>query len=251
MPRRISVIVLVFVFVSLFIFSESNTPPVLFISGLTQLVFHSGRSVVVHLKNGGANPFNTSVQSLQESVDVENLKKDNAALRSQFQEESIRSSTLLPAKILGFIGPSHTPRIIVIDQGISDGVKTGMAVVFKNILVGKISAVSQHTSEIQTITAPDFSTLAKTLQDNSLGIVHGEDDFLTLDQVVITDSLKNDELIVTRGEIKRLDIGIPEGLVVGKIDSISKVESRPFQSAKLSPLLDYSKLYEVFVMKEL
>ena len=246
MRKRVSILLAVFILLSVFIFSQNNSPQELAVEGVIQRIILPAKTHILP-KNNVVVP-NKSV-AIEKMLDYELVKKDNAALRSQFQEESVVSYHLLPANVVGHLGNSENPEILIIDQGKSDGIRVNMSVVFEKYLVGKIIATSPHISQVELITAPGFSTLAVTLKDSALGVIHGEGDFVILDQVVITDTLSKDDLVMTRGNIDSSAIGVKTSLIVGKIDSISKVESRPFQHARITPLIDYSRLYKVFVVK--
>jgi rod shape-determining protein MreC len=182
-------------------------------------------------------------------LEYDKLKRDNDALRSQFETESSVRYKLLPAKVLGFLGRSNDPSALIIDAGQRDGVKRGMAVVLENNLVGEISSVSEVYSKVLLPTDKEFSTIAKTAENQSLGIVHGEDNFILLDQVSIKDKIIEGETVLTRGEANNSGMPqVPSDLVVGKIESIYKNESQPFQTAKVISNVFVPKIETVFVV---
>lgn len=177
------------------------------------------------------------------------LQKDNNALRSQFEDATLSSEALLPAKVIGFNGSLDNPTELLLDQGGNSGVKQGMAVVSGHVLVGKIGKVTSWNCQLILIASKNFSTLGITSQENSTGVVSGEDDFILLKNVIITDNLTKGETVVTKGDVNKNGTGIPPDLIIGKIISINKSDSSPFQSAFIKPLVNFEKLTTVFVVK--
>lgn len=187
---------------------------------------------------------------LSKMVDYNNLKKDNEALRSQFQSTAVSSQKLLPAKIVGFKGSLSSPDVFILSAGTNNHIKKGMAVISGNNLVGEIKNVSPYFSEVILVQNSNFSTLGVASENNSPGIVKGEEDFIIFDHVVITDTISQNDTVVTKGEQNGSGIGIPAGLIIGKITDINKSETQPFQSGIVKSLVNFQKLSTVFVVIE-
>lgn len=183
--------------------------------------------------------------------DYELLARENEALKSQFEASGSLSQSLLAAKILGFTGSNKMPETLVINVGQKNGIKKGMAAIFQKNLIGKISAVSQNFSVVDTVLNSNFQVLAKLPATNAYGILEGKKDLMLFDRVVITDTLQKDADVVTKGEVNDIGVGIFPDLIIGKITSISKKETSPFQSAEVSSIIDLSRLTEVFVIVSL
>jgi rod shape-determining protein MreC len=206
------------------------------------------------------NFYSSKVKSLQEEnlalskklIDQNKLIRDNKALRDQFATSYPISHNLLAADIVG--APSLIPGIsvaenLVLDKGLRDGVRVGDAVVYKDNLLGKVVSVSDHISSVNLINNPSTSFTAKTLTTNALGIVKGQGgEDIIMDEILQSDSLKKDDLVLTKGDINKEGIGIPPDLIVGKIVSISKNPSDLFQKAKIKSNVDLSKLDKVFII---
>lgn len=227
------------VFVSPFSFTASlfSSPRVF----LYSVVHAQDNSEVARLKN-------ENLKLAEKFVSFQELKNDNTALRSQFQESFLPSTKLLPARVVGFKGNLDNPNALVLNQGIRNGVKKGMAVVISKNLVGKISSVTDYFSEVILPVHKDFSTLAVSVTHTSPGIVSGYDDFVLFNNVVITDTISKNEVVITKGEIDKNGVGIPEGLIIGKITNVNKSETKPFQNAVIESLLNFKKLSTVFVV---
>lgn len=186
----------------------------------------------------------------QQVVQLKKLEQDNAALRDQFQTTQIPSQHLLPAHIVG--EPGFTVDMIetiIIDKGSDDGVKKGMVVVYKDNLLGKIIKTTGGFSEVAVISNSNISFSAKTLQTNALGVIKGQGNGgILLDNVVLDQTLKKNDIVVTTGDLDSNGNGYPPDLIVGKISGIQKDPSALFQKANITSLANITKLSLVFVM---
>ena len=187
----------------------------------------------------------------QQLVNYQIIKNDNNALKSQFDISADTTQNLVAAKIIGFQGESNLPSEFIINAGAKDKIKKGMTVIFQKYLIGKVDSVGDSYSVVTTPISPKFRVLAKLPDTNANGLLLGRSDFMLFDGVVITDTLKKGGIIVTKGEVNSNGIGIVPDMIIGKITSISKNETSPFQSAEVMPIIDYSKLIDVFVISQM
>lgn len=245
--------VIIFLLLSSLLYINSSSVFVSFASSVVQGLFRAPKEILYSAKIAASSDRKNIIELenrklAQKTVELENLKRDNAALRSQFEESKENSKDFLPAKIVGFRGARqiHT---IVIDQGEKSGVKKGMGVIFENFLVGVVKNVSGNYSEVILPIHPEFSITAITSINSSSGIVAGQEDFAILNRVVSTEKLEKEELVLTKGSVEREDVGVLKSRIIGKIDSIRNTKSQPFQIAKISPIIDVSSLSVVFVEK--
>jgi rod shape-determining protein MreC len=184
-------------------------------------------------------------------VDQAGLEKDIQALRDQFAIDNPKPTNLLPATVLGF--PSFIPNIsmpetLLIDRGSEDGIVVGQAVVSKDNLVGRIVKTTLDKSLVYLITHPDFTFTAKILNSKTEGIVRGlGGGEMILDNVLLSDTVKKQDLVLTKGDLTIDNKGFPGDLVVGKIVAVDKIPSALFQTAGIKSLLDFSKLETVFI----
>lgn len=173
------------------------------------------------------------------SVKLNVLEEENKALRRQLEAPLPPTTKFLPAKTLGLT------KYLTIDKGEEDGVKPGMIVVSENILVGKIIQVTPKTAQVILPTDPDSKIPSRTIKTNARGLVEGQ--FGTgavFDRVLQAEVLESGDLLVTTGEGE-----YERDLLIGKLTRIEKVPVEPFQKGEITPLLDYSKLVNVFVIK--
>jgi len=252
---------IIFLIISIALFGISKTGVLNPITSIFQGVFSPIQAVIYgsfsKIVNLGQSPdikllSLENVSLSQKLVNQTKIIEDNKALRDQFETLSIRSANLVPAQIVGapgFLPGISTPETIIINRGQVDGVKVGEAVVYKDNLVGQISKVSSYVSVISLISNSSSSFTAKTLNSQSLGVIKGQGGGqLILDNVLLSDSLKKGDLVVTKGDVLENGIGFPPNLVIGSINSINKNPSDLFQRAEVRSFLDFSNLNEVFVI---
>lgn len=250
MQKRVSFVLASFIVLSLIIFLAKNTLVVSFFQSVVQAVFLPGKLLVTS-KIGSSNSSEKlreeNIKLIEKIIDLEVLKKDDQALRQQFQETSIPTKKLLPARVIGYVGSYSSPNILIIDKGKNSGVKIGSAVVFGKNLVGKISDVSPGYSSVTLPYNDRFSTVGKTLS-GAVGLIRGQDNFILFDKVVIGEILSKGDFVLTKGGMNSIGVRVQSDLIVGKIESIEKIETRPFQNAKVESLLDFTKLSMVFIL---
>lgn len=181
-----------------------------------------------------------NLELLSRVADFEKIKKENAALSDQFQTAYPQSIQLLKADIIG------APGFFILNKGLKDNLKIGMAVVVKDNLVGVISQVSANLSKVNLINNSSFSFTAKT-QNGVLGLVKGGGGNLILDNILSSENIMEGELVLTKGDINSDGIGIPPDLVVGKITSVEKNPSSLFQKTQIASFVNFANLSFVFV----
>jgi rod shape-determining protein MreC len=200
----------------------------------------------------------TGMQTPQEQLQQENnqlrielaqmqeMKKDNQALHDQFKTTTPAPQKLLPAGVIGV-----QPTYILVDKGSSDGIHLGDVVVVKDNLIGNIAKVTPHISQVLLLTDPSTSFTAQSAKTSANGVVRSIDGGTVIfTNVVLSDKLEQNDIILTKGDRDAQWHGYPPNLVVGKITSIDKQASSLFQAAKVDSLVFVSKLRMVFVMTE-
>ena len=221
---------------------------------LLQLVFAPAQKVL--LSGGQMILHRDSAQRQAPCVETSaswrtSLQADNTALRDQFQTTAIPAKNLLPARIVGepgFIPGSTSVEKFTLDKGSRDGVTEGMVVVYKDNVLGEVHAVTKGFAEVVVVSNKMISFSAKTVDTKALGVVKGQGSGdIILDNVVLDNTLKANDLVVTNGDMDVHGQGMPPDLVVGKITGIEKDPSALFQKADITSLVDITKLNMVFV----
>lgn len=247
---------LVFLVLSLLVFFLFKLPIFSSVSSFTQTIFSPITSSVHSIFKLGTSTNLLKEEDLslsQKLVDQSKLAADNKALRDQFQTQNIKSTSLVEANIVGspsFIPGITLPENFILDKGSNDNLKVGQPVIYKDNLVGVISQTSGNFSKVTLLTNVSFSTTAQTLSVSAMGVAKGQGGGeIILDNVLLSQSLKTGDLVVTKGDLDVSGQGIPANLVLGKIVSVNKTPSSLFQIAKIKTLLDFASLSQVFVVK--
>lgn len=192
-----------------------------------------------------------NIELARKLLDQKKLQSENSALKDQFETTSPRSQNLLNAKVVGapgFVPGMSFPSFFIINKGEKDGVRRSQAVVFKDSIIGRVEKTTDYLSKVMLVSNDSFSFTAKT-ERGTIGIIKGEGNGeITLDNVLLSEDLKKDDLVYTRGDLDEVGVGIREDLIIGKITSIEKNPSALFQKARVQPLTDFKKLFDVFVV---
>lgn len=185
-------------------------------------------------------------------VDQKKLIADDTALRDQFKTNMPENRKLLPAEVIGapgFIPAISQPESLIINAGKKQGVFVGQAVVVNNNLIGTVERVSFTMSVVIPIQYIKTPFPARSLDSNAVGLVGNTDaGGLQFGNVLLSETLRKDEYVVTKGDIQKDGKGFPPDIVIGKILAIDKKPSALFQSAKIISLTDISTLRTVFLV---
>ena len=198
----------------------------------------------------------TQTQELQAEVarmrmEQVRLKQDaEQARRLQvllgFREKFI--SQTVAAQVIGTSG-SEQSRVVYIDKGSHDGMKTDMAVITPDGIVGKIKEALPLSSQVLLINDRDSgagvilekSRLQGVLKGASLGEMH-------VDGVMADEKVEVGENIISSGG----DRIFPKGLPVGRVASATPDrDSGAFLVIKVKPAADLNRLEEVLVVTKM
>ncbi len=178
--------------------------------------------------------------------EIEELK-ETLKLNSTFTEYKPVNATVLSRN------KSYWFNTITIDKGKKSGIKEGMAVVSKGGLIGKISKVSNYSSEIKLITSDDLnykiSVSITTGSEDTYAILNGYDKKTNTTLVTGVDKNINinlGDVVLTSG----LGDLFPRGIYIGRV---SKIESDKYNLSKklnVETSADFSNIHYVTILKE-
>jgi rod shape-determining protein MreC len=161
-----------------------------------------------------------------------------------FKEQYVDST--IAAQVIGTSG-SEQSRVIYIDKGSSDGIKTDMAVITPTGIVGKIVQVFPDSSQVLPIN-DQFSGVGAALKDSRLqGILKGGANGATTLQYVMGDEkvVPGEEVITSGG-----DRIFPKGLPVGRVVSVEPGKDL-FLNIRVVPSSRLDGLEEVLVVTKI
>lgn len=200
-----------------------------------------------------------------EDLRIRNIELENEVSRLQSQiiilQEQLDESQGLE-ELLGYarrrpefqyaaaavIGKDPSPFLhyIIIDHGSDEGIRRGMPVVTQSGLVGRIDAVTAGAARVQLITDPgsvvNVKLQAQKINAQINGSITGE---ITLDMVPQDTNLDPGEVILTSG----LGGNYPADILIGQVITVRQFENELFQTASIQPIVDFSQLQAVLVIK--
>lgn len=174
-------------------------------------------------------------------TDLERLETENARLRKTLGYTARNPEVWLAAAVLsskgGAVSAHETLRV---DKGSWAGVKEGAVVSVPNGLVGRVTAVTPHTSEVTLIFDPSVKVSCEIETGDTnppRGILSGGSD-----ELLVLKHLVRSELIPPRARVVTSGLGgvFPRGLEVGTYLSDGEV----------LPSVDFSHLEDVFIRRE-
>jgi len=143
--------------------------------------------------------------------------------------------------------PGNWFNSIIIDKGISDGVKKNMAVATHRGLVGRIVSADSRTAKVLLILDQRSAVGGMIQRSRDIGVVKGsESNYCYIEYLSHDADVKVNDVVITSG----LGSIFPKGIIIGKIVGIKKESHDLFQKVIVRPEVDFTKLEEVFVVKK-
>ncbi|MCI0763592.1 rod shape-determining protein MreC [Bacillus sp. TL12] len=185
------------------------------------------------------------------SVEVKDLKKENATLRETIdKKESLREYKPIQATVIAR-NPDKWYDLIAIDRGEQQGIQKDMAVMTSKGLVGRVKSVSQFTSTVELLSSLNRTNRISAVvegQERIFGLIEGYDkekQTLVFTKIPSDVKVEKDQTVVTSG----LSDIFPKGLVIGKIVDVAPDEYGLTQTAYVKPAADLNDVDHVMVTK--
>ena len=174
---------------------------------------------------------------------LEEVRLANQRLRKLLEFKENVAIPVLPAQVVAEDASSWF-RTVVIDKGSKDGLREGLPVVVAEGVVGRTLQVSPYQSRVLLITDASSAVAVLVQSSRSRGICRGEGEQLTLDYALRREEINPGDQVVTSGTG-----GIfPKGLPVGRVSANYQASYGLFQTVKVEPAVDFSRLEEVLVL---
>ncbi|WP_374927711.1 rod shape-determining protein MreC [Kytococcus sedentarius] len=192
---------------------------------------------------------------LADALHAEREKQSlDSAAAGLFDSEVTAGRELVPARVIGFTAATATSpdRRITIDVGRRDGVETDLTVVSKDGLVGRVTSVTDWTSEVMVLGDPQLSTGVRS-ESGAMGVLSstappgtpqrtGSD--LTLRAFEAGTFSEGDVLTTLGGPSSPFVDGVP----VGEITSVDPDQGQLQETAVVEPEVQVSTLEVVGVL---
>ncbi len=228
--------------------------------------FSSAISGALYLSKITKNTFIAIKSSKQLKAENDILKQQNAVLKERIKilstliSENQRLKTVLKIEeerklnfnVANVIGISSGPyKILIIDKGENQGVTRAEPVVDvdsnNNILnlIGIVLDVSRNTSKVLTCADPRFFVSVKDIRSGDIGIAQGARDGLFINFKLTSPKVQIGDLLETTS-ISNI---YPEGIIVGRIDKITK--EGPYSTIiHIKPAVELNNIIQAFVIKK-
>lgn len=185
-------------------------------------------------------------------------KAENERLKAALGYSELTIEPEITARVVGLNASVHFVSLRI-DRGESEGVQLGMPVLTAEGVVGQVTRVLGHASEVMLITDPSSKIGAVVQRSRARATASGMGGGapLSLDNVLYGDDVLDGDVLVTAGT----DGVFPKGLVIGKIetrnfsgsgadggDSIKRDETAMFLRAQVTPTVDLRRVEEVLLL---
>ncbi|MFH1780561.1 MAG: rod shape-determining protein MreC [bacterium] len=180
---------------------------------------------------------------LAEKAFLTELKKENETLKDALQIGLQEDFYLALVEV---IGKDIDQESILINQGARDGLSLDMPVITQQkILLGKISEVFENFSRVILISNKKSVFDVKVSGTETTGVVRGKGN-----SKIELDLVPQDKILTVNDLIVSSSLGgiYPAGLLVGKVNQVSRHDVSPFYQAEILPLFDLRKTSAVFVI---
>ena len=189
------------------------------------------------------------VQELEVEVkQKEDLASENTRLKSLLQLKETSKYKVLPARIIGR-DPSVWFDSSIVNRGRLDGVALNMPVVTDGGLVGRVTAVSLLTCQVDLVTRNKSglgAVIGQIGESNALGVVSGtsKGDLLEMKYVPGTVDVQVGQSVFTTGQ----DGIYPPGLKVGEIVSVISGSATTPHQILIQPAARLNSMQEVGIL---
>ncbi|MFA5069047.1 MAG: rod shape-determining protein MreC [Candidatus Omnitrophota bacterium] len=182
----------------------------------------------------------TCQMSLYKDVEAENER-----LRSMLGFKQRSNFKLIPAAVIA-ADSSNLSRSIVINKGVSDGIKKDTIVISQAGLAGRVIDSSSDISRVSIITAPYFRASCIISRSRQIGIVYGGYSGMCRMRYIPLDAdIKEGDEVLTSG----LSDVYPKGLIIGAVSAVIKEPRGLSLSAVVKPATDFARLEEVLCIE--
>ena len=141
---------------------------------------------------------------------------------------------------------------LTIDKGSKNGVEEGMVVINSTGLIGKITNVSNFSSDVKLITTTDtnnkISVIITNGDNNLVGVINGynyDDGYLKVEGISNTETVAVGDVVYTSG----LGGVFPSGIILGHVDSITTDVYDLAKIINVKPSAKFDNINYVTVLK--
>ncbi|MEI6266891.1 MAG: rod shape-determining protein MreC [bacterium] len=207
--------------------------------------FFGGLANIGTLQAENSDLKNKLNQALSENAILAESKKENDSLTKLLGFQKSSGLNLLPGIITSFDPTLSSGINVFVDD--SSQISRGSAVIADGYLIGSVSKINGNNLNVSLVIDSDSVIPAVIKSKNTTGIAKGLiGNGLILDQVPQGDEVTKGDLVVTSG----LGGNLPSGIILGRVSDIQKVSGSIFQQIRLDPMVEFSKIRKVMIVKK-
>lgn len=216
--------------------------------GFTSSVDSIGNIVSTFAQIGDLRGKNSSLNLQIATLKAENsqlkiFETENKQLREQIGAARGDLQTVTVAKKIGYSG-LMSKSVLLVDKGSAQKVRKGDLAVYKNILLGEVVDVSANLSSVQLLADP-ATKIPVVTDKGSEGLLQGVfGTAIEISDVLQEDRLDEGDTIFTSGKT-----GYPRELMIGRVDSVNKIEKEFFKKAGVKPFVNIKDLDLIFIVR--
>ncbi len=209
----------------------------------------SDLSEIQTLRQRNADLEESLAQFQSELVELREIASDYNRLTNLLDyKSSVQNEQFVTADVVGF-DSNNAMRTISINRGARDGIATGMPVVTKQGLVGRIIDVSANASRVLLINDPSSSVSARLQTSRAIGTVDGSvmglrSGSLRMTLIPLNANIQEGDLVITSG----LGGNFPADIVIGQVTSVRSQQFELYQEAEVRSLINFDTLEFVLVV---
>jgi len=180
-----------------------------------------------------------------EMAKLKELEAESARLKELLEFKRQYSKKSVPARIVG-MDSAILSRSVIIDKGESDGIGSGMAVISKSGIVGRVIEVNARLSRVMLLEDPDFrlGAVVQRTRERAL-FVGGPRPRARIIYLGPNSDVREGDVVTSFPSHKRF----PKGLLLGYVDKIDSNGIVMYKSATVRTAVDYSRLEEVLCIE--
>ncbi len=182
------------------------------------------------------------------SLQEQELENERLRELLAYQQEKNGNYDLVLAKVIGR-NPTNWYEMIILDKGKKHGIVPGMVVVNHDGLIGKVVQVSTNTAHVLLILDQEGAVGGRIFENRyTPGVVVGVDNAQYLQMIHLPHDvpIEKNQTIVTSG----LGGVYPSGIRIGKVIEVTLEPSGLMKTAKIKPFVDFDRLEEAFIIKQ-
>ena len=175
---------------------------------------------------------------------VDRLNREVDSLRALIDLAPVAGRTKVPALVLGYFPNENR---VTISAGRSKGLKTGLAVVTGEGLVGIVQTVGESESQVSLISDPNrkIGALVINRDPPSAGLITGENASTLVLSLDATMPVENGDTVATWGYSGLLPRGIP----IGRVNQVYNDPTTGSKRVEVFPNVSLGSIREVVVLK--